>query len=82
MLDNARYLGTYRRLISALRSGARPGGVMGNARQLPGTAIVDGTGRLRLHQIGKHAADHMRVDDVLDAVIEIRQLDLEPTETT
>lgn len=47
----------------------------GNARMLPGTAIVDQNGKLRLHQAGKNASDHMTSKDLLRTATQIMTLD-------
>lgn len=47
----------------------------GNGRMLPGTAIVDRAGKLRLQQAGKNTSDHMAAKDLLRAATQIMALD-------
>ena len=62
------------RAASAMLHGTMPGKPdSGLAKQLPGTAIVDTDGRLRMMQAATDASDHMTTKQLLDAAESIRR---------
>jgi peroxiredoxin len=64
----------------AATRGALPGRPRGRSKQLPGLMLVDRAGRLRLRQVAANAADHLRAEELLGAVEQLRRQDLASAE--
>jgi len=61
--------------VMALARGLFPGGTRGRSKQLPGLALVDRTGRVRVRQAAAHAGDHMSAQALLRVAADVAALD-------
>jgi len=62
---------TVRSAVSAVLHGMRPGRVVGDARQLGGTFIIDPEGIIRYAKPSQRAGDHPTTDEVIARVREL-----------
>lgn len=63
------------RAVQAVVRGALPGRTRGRSKQLPGLMLIDRGGRLRVRQVAEDAADHLRAEQLLNVVGQVRELD-------
>lgn len=59
---------TGRSVVRALRGGARGGRIIGNARQLPGSFVIDRAGLVRYARPGGHASDTPSTNELIAAL--------------
>jgi peroxiredoxin len=58
-------------LVKTIGKGTRGGEVIGDARMMPGTFLIDGQGRVAYTYYSKDISDHPSIDELVAAAVKI-----------